>query len=145
MKVYLSRDEYNNNVTPSYARDDEFSLDDDVSLTFSEPNFGQLIIEGEPFKVMAILQDIAVEKSNHLFWENGAQLGKEDIVFRLTHRVSVVFDVQSRKHLAAHYTTEQRLYRTICKIASIALREGKKSVSTEYIVSLERKGWLPEP
>ena len=135
MKVYLSRDEYNNNVTPTYTRDDEFALDDDVTLTFSEPNYGQLIIHGDSFKVMAILQDIALEKSKHQFWEEGARLGNEDVIWRLTRNVSVVFDVSAQTYLAAcKFTSDDNIYQTICRIASRALREGKSSVSKDYIV-----------
>lgn len=134
MKVYLSRDEYNNNVTPTYCRDDEFALDDDVTLRFSEPNFGQLIIEGDPLKVLAILQDIALEKTKHRFWQNGAKVDKEEVIWILTRNISVVFDVQARRQLAkALVGSEEELYRSVCEIASRALREGRTTVDKGYV------------
>lgn len=145
MKVYLSRDEYNNNITPSFSRDDEFALDSDATLTFSEPNYGQLIIQGDAFKVISILQDIAVEKSKHQFWEDGKRLENEKIIWHLTRNVSVIFDVQAGEYLATcKFNNEEHIYRTICRIASRALREGRTSVDKDYLINLKNDEFFAE-
>jgi hypothetical protein len=137
MKVYLSRDEYNNNITPTYCRDDEFSLDDDVTLRFSEPNFGQLIIEGDPLKVIAILQDIALAKSKQRFWSGGSKLNQEEVIWELTRNLSVVFDRQAQEHLARIKVSDEcKLYQIVCRITSCALRDGQRTVSKDYLDSL---------
>ncbi len=137
MKVYLSHDEYNNNITPSYIRDDEFALDDQVTLTFSGSNSGQLIIQGDAFRVMAILRDIALEKSTRQFRDTDARPEQEEIIYRMTRGFSIVFSCAAREYLAScSFTGKQHLYRTLCGIASRALRTGKTSVEPDFLAQL---------
>lgn len=157
MKVHLSKDEYNNNITPTYflQKKEGIAIDGHTKFQFTEPNYGDLTIEGDAYDVQIISEDISLPKleARKSYRENLAdENDRNKIIEEINNRIEFKLDPDAIEFLAKKgFKNRRQLIRLIYRLAShvyydlqsTSLKKfAEPKITREYLEILDRENLL---
>lgn len=149
MKVHLSKDEYNNNITPTYflQKKEGIAIDGRTKFHFTEPNYGDLSIEGDAYDVQVILEDISLSKVERKSYKEDLadENDRKKIIEEINNRIEFKLDTNAVEFLATKsFKNRRQLIRLIYRLASHVYYDLQSNLLKKFSEPIITKKYLEE-